>query len=531
MSRIAVACSVALLIFVAPAAAQAPPRLLVMPFENASKESRIFWLGEASAVLLADDLNAFAGGAITREERRQAFDRLQVPPAATLSDATVIRIGQLVGATHVIVGTLTLDGDALVVRARSIALEAGRIERDVTERGPMPELFSTFERLARGLAPASARTQELKVTNPPLAAFENYIKGLLAGTPATAVNYLNAALQASPGFDRARLALWDVYVAQGDHTRALAAVERVAADSPWSRRARFRAGLSQINLKKYDAAFATYKALADQKADAPVLNNLGIVQLRRGGSPQSGAATLYLTKAAEAGGADPDYFFNLGYACWMDRDPGAAIHWLREAVRRDPADGDAHFVLGAALAAAGNTTEANREKELARRLSSVYEEWGKKPGADAVPKDLERLKSDVELPRNARVDETGAGTGQRDQRELAQFYLERGVRLFQQERDREALDEFNRTLFLSPYEAEAHLLIGRIHLRGGRVHEAIDALKISLWSSESPEAHVLLAQAYLEAKDVAMARSEAERALALDPRSSDAKQVLEKTTP
>jgi Tfp pilus assembly protein PilF len=188
-------------------------------------------------------------------------------------------------------------------------------------------------------------------------------------------------------------------------------------------------------------------------------------------------------------------------------------------------------VLGAALAAAGNTTEANREKELARRLSSVYEEWGKKPGADAVPKDLERLKSDVEPPRNARVDETGAGTGQRDQRELAQFYLERGVRFFQQERDREALDEFNRTLFLSPYEAEAHLLIGRIHLRGGRVHEAIDALKISLWSSESPEAHVLLAQAYLEAKDVAMARSEAERALALDPRSSEAKQVLEKTTP
>ena len=68
-----------------------------MPFDNVKREGRIFWLGEASAVLLADDLNALGVDAITREERRQAFERLQVPSAATLTDATIIRIGQLVG--------------------------------------------------------------------------------------------------------------------------------------------------------------------------------------------------------------------------------------------------------------------------------------------------------------------------------------------------------------------------------------------------------------------------------------------------
>ena len=36
----------------------------------------------------------------------------------------------------------------------------------------------------------------------------------------------------------------------------------------------------------------------------------------------------------------------------------AAIYWLREAVRRDPADADAHYVLAAALQAAGSTVEA-----------------------------------------------------------------------------------------------------------------------------------------------------------------------------
>src|SRR6476661_6645326 len=168
-----------------------------MPFENVSRDARIVWLGEASSVLLADDLNALGAPAITRDERREAFDRLQVPPAATLTDATVIRIGQLVRASQVIVGTLSIDGDSLVVHARSIAIEAAKIQSDVTERGTLPEIFATFERAARQIAPASARGAAAgELTRPPVGAFENYIKGLLAETPATAIGYLQTALKA-----------------------------------------------------------------------------------------------------------------------------------------------------------------------------------------------------------------------------------------------------------------------------------------------------------------------------------------------
>lgn len=507
----------------------ASTRILVMPFENVTRDSRIVWLGEASAVLLADDLNALGASAITRDERREAFERLQVPPAASLTDATVIRIGQIVGASQVVVGSLQTEGDDLVVRARSIAIDAARIQMNVAERGAIPDLFGMFERMARKLAPAGSGGN-IETKNPPVAAFENYIKGLLAETPATAVNYLTAALQADPEFDRARLALWSVYEDEGNHERALDAVSRVAATSPWSRRARFLAGLAQLNLTRYDDAFATFKALVDARATAPALNNLGVVQLRRGGTPQAGLATYYFTKAAESDPTEEDYFFNLGYAYWTDRDTQAAIYWLREAVRRDPADGDAHYVLGAALAAAGNVTEANREKELARRLSSTYAEWDKRPAAEQVPKALERIKTDVELP-HARIEETLATSGQRDQQELARFYLDRGRRLYQQENDRDATAELNRVLFLSPYEAEAHLLLGRIHLRNGRVHEAIDALKISVWSAETAEAHAALASAYAEAKDPGSARAEANRALGLDPASAEARRVLDGLQP
>ena len=88
--------------------------------------------------------------------------------------------------------------------------------------------------------------------------------------------------------------------------------------------------------------------------------------------------------------------------------------------------------------------------------------------------------------------------------------------------------ELQRAVFLSPYEAEAHLLIGRIHLRAGRPREAIDALKISIWSKDTVAARVTLADAYLRVKDAAAARTQAQKALAMDPASEDAKALLQK---
>jgi tetratricopeptide (TPR) repeat protein len=502
-------------------------RILVMPFENVTRDAKIFWLSEAAAVLLTDDLNAMGARAITREERHEAFDRLQVPPAAALSDATVMRLGQLVGAAAVVVGTLRLDNDALIIEARQIAIDTARVRYSVNERGPLSELFANFERVARQLVPTTSRTvEEVERQHPPAAAFESYIKGLLAESPKTAIGYLRAALESQPNFDRARLALWAAYSEQGDHQLAANSLTAIEAASPMRTRAQFLLGMSQLALGRNDDAFDTYKALSDTHPTAAVFNNLGVVQIRRGGTPQSGLPTFYFDKATTLDPTDPDLFFNLGYAYWAARDAGATVYWLREAVRRNAADGEAHYVLGAALSSAGNAAEASREKELARRLSSTFAEWDKRPTSDAVPKGLERLKDDVALPAAKQPDM--AQNGQRDQQELATFYAERGRRLYEEDNDRGAIDELNRALFLSPYHAEANLWLGRVHLRGGRVQDAIGALKISVWSAESAAAHAALASAYVEAKDLEGARAEATRALALDAESSEAKQVLDR---
>ncbi len=131
--------------------AQPSERVLVIPFENPTREPRILWIGEASAVLLADDLNAFGKRAYTREERLDAFQRLQVPPVATLSHATVIRLGQVVGATHVVIGSFRLTGGMISVRTQNIRLDTGRMEHEFVEAGPLEDSVCHFR--ARQPAP------------------------------------------------------------------------------------------------------------------------------------------------------------------------------------------------------------------------------------------------------------------------------------------------------------------------------------------------------------------------------------------
>ncbi len=501
------------------------PGLLVMPFETGD-DARTWWLGEGSSVLLADDLRRLGMKSIGRDERLRAFARLQVPPVASLSHGTVIRIGQLVGASAVIIGSIRTDGDTLKVRARSLRLDTGRLQGEVEESGSLGDLFRVYRRVARRLtsAPALLSSEEAQGAELSPAAFENYVKGLLADTPTAQAAFLEKAVALHPGYDEARLSLWRAYTEAAEHEKALAAALAVPASSPASRRARFAAGCSETALGRYDDAFERLRVLGEESPEAEIANNLGVIQLRRGGSPQAGLATYWFTKASQTR-PDPDYFFNLGYAYWFEQDVPAAIYWLREAVRRDPTDGDAHFVLGAALQVAGSATEAARELELAQRLAAKHPSEDGRPG-ERVPRGLERTRTTIDPPGGTGAETTLVATGEREKSEVMAFHLDRGRRLFDAQNDREAIDELRRVLYLSPYLAEAHLLLGRIYLRGGRTGEAIEALKIALWSEETAAAHEVLAEAWLQFKDVAAARREAERALAMNPGSESARRFL-----
>jgi predicted Zn-dependent protease len=185
-----------------------------------------------------------------------------------------------------------------------------------------------------------------------------------------------------------------------------------------------------------------------------------------------------------------------------------------------------------ALQASANAAEGQRERDLAKRLSSTYADWDKKqPGSSTLPPNLERVKTELGAANSPRVDDAIAAAERRDQREQAVYHVESGRRLFQAERDAEAIGELRRAIYLSPYEREAHLLLGRLYLRDGQVADAIDELKISIWSDDQTEARLALAEAYIQSKNPDGARGELQTVLTREPSNAAARQLLQRLPP
>jgi Flp pilus assembly protein TadD len=500
-----------------------------MPFENATREPRFSWLAEGAAVALTDDLVALGARAISRDDRLRAFDHLRVPPVATLSEATIIRIGQIVGAEQIVVGSFAINQNVLTIRARAIRLDTALAFPEIMQQGPLTEFFGLFAAVARRLLPDSTVTMtEMERAHPPVAAFEQFVKGSVAENPATRIIFLKEALRFAPDFQRARLELWNVHTEQGDHRQALDVARQVPASHPLSRPARFYAALSTMSLGQYDAAIDRLTALNREKPDAALLNDLGVADLRRTARSPGASSQDFFRQAVDANPADPDLTFNLGYSAWLAHNTLTAVTWLRETVRRNPRDAAAHWILGVALQASANAAEGQREKELAGRLSSAYADWDKKqPGTSAIPPNLERVKAELDLAGSPRVDEAIAAAEQRDQREQAAFHVESGRRLFQAQRDADAIGELRRAIYLSPYEREAHLLLGRVYLREGQLADAIDELKISIWSDDQIDARLALAEAYLQARNVDAARSELQTILTRQPSNAEARRLFD----
>lgn len=514
-----------------PGVAQTPgTRVLVMPFaaevaaDAPGGAGASLWLGEAAAVLLGDGLTSLGVGALTRAERVAAFDRLQLPMSSALTRATMIRVGESIGASDIVFGDVKF-GQRLDVRVRTIRLGTGQELPPLADGASLPEIFTLFGRLSAKVAEASGRRASPagrpNVPPLPLEAFESYVKGLVAATPAAEQRFLETALRLAPADARVLLALWEVYTAQELHDKALGAANAVPVDAPSARAARWAVAQSLIALKRLDGAFQELTALYARTPAASVANALGVVQLRRGPVAGTQAPAVYFKRAVDADPGNTSYLFNLGYAQALAPNPTEALASLREAVRFNAADGDAHLVMSLVLTGSGRVAEAQRELELARLLGTSVE---LSAVGGRVPAGLERLPGGLEDLGSRR--QASSAPARRDVLETAAFRLDRGRAFVAAHRDREAIEELRRAVYLSPYEDEPHLLLGQIYRRLGQTASAIDEFKVALWSRETAAAHLALGAALLDSGDKDGALRAAERALALAPTSAEARDLL-----
>lgn len=467
--------------------------VVVLAFEPLPGTRNDGWLREGVGLLLTEVLDVHGIDVIRREERSEALARLQLPLHVPLSRASALRVGTLLGAGTVVVGQFARHGTSVEIRARAISLSPPSLSSEGRETRLTSGLFEAVSSLADTLTGHTGPS--VAWTPPPsVPAFAVMVEGLTADRIDDQERYLQASLKVSPSYAEARLALGALLRESGRPRAALAILSAVPPDAPESHRARYAAALALIDLQRYDEAFRALRDLLKLQPAAAVSNALGVVEMRRSPTPQTGESTYYFNQAVERDPEEADHYFNLGYAYWRARDAQGSAYWMREAVRRHPADAEAHWILGTALLQLGATVEGQRERSLARQLSGDESRWRDTAEMSEVPSGLERL-ADRPAATRRRGQPLDAPASATERTTLARCQLDAGRRAFERGDDREALAALRRATFLSPYLAEAHLLLGRLYLRADRIDEAVAALRIALWSEDAVESRHLLGEA------------------------------------
>jgi tetratricopeptide (TPR) repeat protein len=384
MARLAV-----LLASVLAACALRADTVLVLPFFNQSNAPNLDWIGESIAEDVRESLASEGLLVLDREDRLEAYRRLSVRPNATLTHATVIKVGEALDASKVVYGYYNVKPPAaspqlaatnargsLRITVRILDLERMTQSPEFAETGALDDLSLLETRLGwqtlRFLSPAAASGEQafLKERAPVrVDAVENYIRGLLAPTAELKHRFFTQAARLDERFSQPCFRLGKDYWQKKEYRIAAGWLGRVLRSDSHYLEAQFLLGLCRYNTGDYPAAAQCFQTVAASVPLNEVFNDLGAAQTRQG----LPAAIESFQKAVEGDNADPDYHFNLGFALWKAGQFAAAAESFRAALVRQPGDPEATTLLGRALQKEG-PRPAETKNGWRERIKTNYEE-------------------------------------------------------------------------------------------------------------------------------------------------------------
>ena len=382
---------------------------MVLPFENPTQEPRLTWMREGAAILLSETLAAAGEIVVDREERLQAFDRLQLPASAQRS-AAPRRSGSARRSARrsSISGTVAMQGDQLIARARVVRLDTGRLLPEVEARGPLADLFAVFGALAQQIR-ASPRSPPPRRRSP--AADAAGLRALRQGAGRrNAVDGAGVSRAGAQGRaairSRAAGDLGPALRSVGDHQRALDAVSAIRPESRFSREGRFRRALSLMQSEALRRGVAGAAAHADAKRHrrrSRTRSASWSCAARRRSQP--GRATYYFSQASELDPADGDCSSISATPIGSTRIPRRRSTGCARRCAAIPATATRTSCSAWRCSRPAPTSEATRERELADAAVVEVRGVGERAaaGGDPVPRGLERLHEEL-MPSRARVD-------------------------------------------------------------------------------------------------------------------------------
>lgn len=286
----------------------APLRIVILPFKNISRQSSDDWLADSFAESLTMGLlRVDALRVVERVQLQQIIKEQQFAQSVWADEAAAPRLGRMLGANVVVLGSFQRAGDQLQANVRFVDVETGQIDtrRFAQAQGAFQELFALQERLATGLI-AQLEVQAQPAELAELAKTVNATR-----SPEAQRHYLE-------GLEHLRI---------GEMLRLKEAVKA------------FRKALVE------DEAYAmAYAGLAEAYARLAQGEKLLLVQVPVDGfMRQSDPLELARQYAEQARSLSPDLPQTLRAQAWIENAAGnteRALVLAREAIRRAPRDSD-----------------------------------------------------------------------------------------------------------------------------------------------------------------------------------------------
>ncbi len=506
--------------------------ILVFPFENQSSRSDLNWISESFAEVLSSRLARPENYVLDRDERNAACAQLGMPIDTPLTLASEFKVAETLGVDWAILGNFNVTDNRLTARAQLLDVRLLKLSQPLEVSGGLADLADLQTRLAWRLLATHDRSFTVgneedfrrRFHDMRLDAFENYVRGLVATDDASRLHFFLEADRLDPSDHRAAFALGRLYFDQKDYADSAKWMRKLEEFDPSYNESLFVRAVDEFFLGHEAVAEREFESLWKKLPLNEVSNNLGVLEARRGQYPEALAS---FERAYQSDPSDADLCFNRGVALWYEKRYQAAAESLREAVRANDDDSEAHTLLALVLEKLGD--EAAEQKELDWLAEHDVGPAAEQPG-DMLPQP--RLKKDyngrafrwLELTLHNALEERLANASPQ---EHSAVHLALGKKFFTERRYAEAEREFSEVVSLTPADPEGYLLLAQVLEAEGKHQEAAAELEASLKLKNTVEAHISLAHVYLSLNQPALARMQGQAALDLDPGNHEAEQLIQ----
>jgi tetratricopeptide (TPR) repeat protein len=495
--------------------------VLVLPFDNRTSQPNLAWIGDSFPDTLNQRLSSAGFLTISRDDRQYALDHLGLPIDFKPSRATTIRIAETLDANFVIVGSYTVNNGRIAVQAQVLEVNKLRLSPPLEDSAELPRLFdvenATAWKVARQIDPhfnVAEQTFLAASGGVRLSAFENYIRGTAATTSEERIKRLQMAVQDTPDYPAALLALGKAQFAQRDYEQAAATLAKIPPTDRRALEANFYIGLARFNTAKYAEAEAAFTFVASRLPLPEVVNNQAVASSRQGHD-----AVALFRRASTADPNDADYHYNLAVAMLRRGDFAGALPEVDMALKLRPSDAEAaelktNINAGKHIApvAKPGTTAASSDFSPLERIRRTYSEASFRQAA-----------FQLDQMRAARMAMLPPAEQAAQYTQLGRDYLAQGL-------IPEAEQEFQAAITADSSSADAHAGLAQVRERSGSATEARTEAQTSLNLHPNVPAYLVLARLDLQTNQTDSSASNVTKALQLNPKDSAAlgmRQALE----